>query len=785
MFNLFKMKRFSIIFLVCLTVNVLFGQQTQTVKGSVIDKDTKEPLIGASVMIKGTSLGVATDVDGKFKIINAPLGRQSISCTYVGYSTFEANNIIINSAKEVDLNIEMIEAVGMMQEVVISGKLKGNAPVNEMSMVSTRSFSVEETQRYAAAANDPGRMAMSFPGVQPSRDNRSDIVVRGNSGIGLGWRLEGIDIPNPNHFARIGSSGGGITIFSSSMLANSDFSTGAFSAEYGNAISGVFDMKFRKGNAEKREYTFKAGMLGLDLSTEGPFKKGGKSSYLVNYRYSTLGILNKLGLHLVGPRVDNAFQDLSFNLNFPSKNGKSIFNIWGIGGLSREFEDVTKGIENWKSFNDYKSYHFDTNMGAVGVAHTYILPNDAYIKTSIAAMGQRILQNDDTLTRSSIATRINDENYMEGRYCLSSFINKKFNPKITLKAGFTANQIFFDLKQEAINPNGSNYFTQLSTNGMLNTWSLQPYAQLRLRPNKDWTINVGLHSMIFGLNQKSKTIEPRVAIRYQISENQSLSLAYGKHSRFLPLGTYYYQANGKLPNLDLPLLKSHQVVLAHEFNFAKALKVHTELYYQNHFDVPVNGTWSILNTIVGFPNRELVAKGTGTNYGLDFSVEKAFEQGMFCLISASLFNSTYTDEGGKSHSTAFNSHFAANATIGKEWTMRKGAILQAGGRLLYNGGQRLTPLQQGVVINRYALNPPLDESLPFTDKVAAYFRPDARIALRKDKKKSAYTLALDIQNVINRRNIDALKRGYDPDKNEWIYRSQSSLTPLLSFQIDF
>jgi hypothetical protein len=780
------MKKISLLILILGLAYGLKAQAVQVVRGTVSDKDTKEPLIGASVVIKGSSLGVATDQDGNFKITGVPLGRQTIVCSYIGYATFEANNIIINSAKEAVFAIEMIEDIAMMQEVVVSGRPKGNAPVNEMSLVSTRSFSVEETQRFAAAANDPGRMATSFPGVQPSRDNRSDIIVRGNSGIGLGWRLEGIDIPNPNHFARIGSSGGGITIFSASMLANSDFSTGAFAAEYGNAISGVFDMKFRKGNTEKREYTFRAGMLGLDLATEGPFKKGGRASYLINYRYSTLGILNQLGLHLVGPRVDNTFQDLSLNLNFPSKNGKSIFNIWSIGGLSREFEDVTKGVENWKSFDDYKSYHFNTNMGAAGLAHTYILANDAYIKTSLAIMGQQIRQNDDTLTRTAIATRINDENYLEGRYALSSFINKKFSPRITLKTGFALNQMFFDLNQKSINPDGIGYFYQLSTSGQQSTWSLQPYAQLRLRPNEKWTLNIGLHSMLFGLNSHSKTIEPRLAIRYQLTENQHLSLALGRHSRILPLGTYYYQqSNGALPNIDLPLLKSHQIVLAHEINLAQSLKIHTELYYQHHFDVPVNGTWSILNTIVGFVNRDLVAKGTGTNYGLDISLEKTFEQGCFYLVSASLFSATYKDEYQKTHSTTFNSHFAANATIGKEWTLKRGAVLQVGGRLIYNGGQRLTPLQQGVVLNRYALNPPLDESRPFSEKVGAYFRPDARIALRKDKKKVAYTLALDIQNVMNRNNIDAIRREFDPDQNAWIYRQQSGLTPLASFQLDF
>lgn len=191
---------------------------------------------------------------------------------------------------------------------------------------------------------------VSLPGVQPSKDNENDVVIRGNSGAAIAWRLEGIDILNPNHFARKGSSGGGITIFSISVLGEADFSTGAFPAEYGNALAGVFDLRFRKGNKERREYTFRAGMLGLDLAAEGPFGSGTgnkRGSYLFNYRYSTLGILNEMGLHLVGERVSNNFQDLSFNIDFPVKNNKSRFNLWGLGGLSVEEEVAVENPEKW------------------------------------------------------------------------------------------------------------------------------------------------------------------------------------------------------------------------------------------------------------------------------------------------------------------------------------------------------------------------------------------------------------------------------------------------------
>jgi hypothetical protein len=372
---------------------------TQNLTGTVLDKDSRQPLVGATVSLREVSppVGGMTDEAGRF-VLRSPVGRVVVQCSYLGYETWVSDALIVNSARETNLQIELTEAAVKSTEVVITATRRGSDPINEASLLSTRSFSVDETQRYAASANDPGRMAMSFPGVQPSRDSRSDIIVRGNSGIGLLWRLEGIDIPNPNHFARRGSSGGGITIFSISMLANSDFSTGAFPAEYGNAYSGVFDVRLRKGNADKREYTFRAGMLGLDFSTEGPFRKGGGATYLVNYRYSTLGILNKLGLHLVGERVDNTFQDLSFNLHLPTKNKQHLFTIWGIGGLSHETENAVEDTADWKSYTDYFTRDFDTNMGAVGATHSVLLPGDAYLKTSVAAMGQYIDFVNDTLS---------------------------------------------------------------------------------------------------------------------------------------------------------------------------------------------------------------------------------------------------------------------------------------------------------------------------------------------------------------------------------------------------
>ncbi|MCB9233455.1 MAG: carboxypeptidase-like regulatory domain-containing protein, partial [Bacteroidia bacterium] len=311
---------------------------TQSIKGTVIDKDTRQPLAGATIMVTDQNpvMGVISDAEGAFFLANVPVGRHSLRCQFLGYEPFETDGIIISSVKELVMEIELIQASVSGQEVKVTAYKNLNDPVNDLAVVSSRSFSPEETSRYAGSVNDPGRMALSFPGVQQGRDDgENDIIIRGNSSVGMLWRLEGIDIPNPNHFARPGTSGGGITVFSAQVLGQSDFFSGGLPAEYGNALSGAMDVHFRKGNRTEREYRAKIGLLGMDFMAEGPFAKG-KSSYLVNYRYSTLGLLSSMGFYLVGERVTNNFQDLSFNLAFDGKSGKDFFTVFGIGGLSTE-----------------------------------------------------------------------------------------------------------------------------------------------------------------------------------------------------------------------------------------------------------------------------------------------------------------------------------------------------------------------------------------------------------------------------------------------------------------
>lgn len=772
-----------------LVLPFLLSAQTQIIRGTIYDEDTRQPLIGATILVPNleTAIGAVTDIDGNFEL-EVPVGRHRLEFQYLGYEPYVMEDAIVNSAKELVLSIGLVEGTILTEEIVVTARKRGNDPLNALAVVSTRSFSVEETQRYAASVNDPSRMALGFPGVQGNRDARSDIVIRGNAALGLLWRLEGIDIPNPNHFARRGSSGGGITIFSVSMLSNSDFSTGAFPAMYGNALSGVFDIQFRNGNMEQREYTFRAGMLGLDFSTEGPIRKG-KSSYLFNYRYYTLGILDAFDIRLVSERESNQFQDFSFKLNFNSTNGKHLTTVWGIGGVSDELNEAVEGVDKWETYTDYLTRDFDTDMGVVGVNHNYLIDDKSYLRTGLALMGQRILYRNDTLDQNLVATVLNDQLYTNSRLVLTSYYNRKLSAQASLRVGAIASQLYYDLHYRFLL--GDNYRTYLAEKG--NTTLLQPYANVRLRPHPRWTFNVGLHATYFSLNQTS-AIEPRLGAIYQFSDRTSFNFGYGLHSRIVPLGHYFIQVEddqGQIHQLnrDLDLMRAHHLVLAFNQLLGDHMRLRLEAYYQRLFSIPVSSdpasTFSLLNHIEGYAAKALVSEGTGSNYGLDVTFEQFFNQGTFFIVAGSIFSSTYEPLNGKTYDTRFNSGLAASLMGGKEWSVGPQATLQTGLRLLYTGGLRVTPVLLPQRDPEDPINPILDEANAFSQQVGSYFRPDLRVAYRRDNPNNAWYLALDVQNFISRKNDDSLDYDFDPNLQDWVFGFQGSLVPVLSFQIDF
>ena len=776
----------KILAVLCLfAFNPLHSQTlTQTVRGKVVDQVSRSPIPGATVMILGTDplIGVATDVDGDFKLSQVPLGTHALRVSFVGFKDLILPNVLVNSGKEVVLTLGLVEEVGQLDEVVVLSAEKERT-VNDMVTVSGRTFSVEETRKFAAAVNDPARMATSFSGVVGTDDGNNTISIRGNSPNGLLWRMEGIDIPSPNHFVNPGSSGGGISILSSQLLANSDFITSAFPAEYGNALGGVFDLSLRKGNNEKREFTLQAGFLGTDIAAEGPFAKNYKGSYLINYRYSTLSILSKIGVPL-GDFVTD-FQDLSFHFYLPAGK-KSSFSIFGFGGLSDQNGEAKKDSLIWESEGDRYSSRYFSNTGAIGIKHSYLIDQSNFLQTTLLASGHELGDDVVRLDNEYINQEWYYENFSNSKVTFSSVLNSKLSARSNLRSGVYLNQLYYNLQEQGRTAENEPLETSINSKG--STQSIQAFSQLNYRASERLTFNVGLHYLILVLNQ-SNSLEPRISASYELDEKQRISLGYGLHSQVQPLGTYFaeQEENGQiiLPNKELGLSKSHHVVLGYDRQLNPYLRMKVEGYYQQLFNIPIkpgeDQTYSILNQQWTFMTDPLVNDGFGRNYGAEFTLEQFTYKDLYFLFSASLYNSLYKTQENQWRNTRYNGNANLTLTIGKEYPLKKNRMLGLNLRSIYGGGLRATPidLEESISQNETVYK----ENEAFEDQNPAYFRTDLRASLKWNRPKSTSTLALDIQNTTNRKNI--FGSYFEPMKGEIVTAYQSPLIPVISYRIEF
>jgi hypothetical protein len=343
-----KMKK-PIIFLSYILLSIFFvtasNSPTATIRGTIIDRVSRTTLPGANIVLLNTNpfTGTSSNAEGKFRLENVNVGRVSLKVSFIGYKDVYLNNLTLNTGKELVLEIEMDENVITQKTVEIIANVDKSNTINKMTTVSARSFTVEETGRYAGSRNDVARMASNYAGIVGSNDARNDIIIRGNTPSGLLWRLEGVDIPNPNHWGALSATGGPVCILNNNVLSNSDFLTAAFPAEYGNAISGVFDLKMRNGNNEKHEFLGQIGFNGFELGAEGPINKKNGSSYLINARYSTLEAMEKLGADFGTGSGIPKYKDFSMKLNFP-KTKLGSFSVFALGGIS--------DIEMWDSRKD-------------------------------------------------------------------------------------------------------------------------------------------------------------------------------------------------------------------------------------------------------------------------------------------------------------------------------------------------------------------------------------------------------------------------------------------------
>ncbi|MBD3386009.1 TonB-dependent receptor [candidate division KSB1 bacterium] len=757
---------------------------TQVVKGRVVDAQTRAGLVGANVMVVGTELGAATDMQGDFRIERVPLGRHSLKIMYMGYQSRILPELLVNSGKQVEVTVALEEEILQGEEIIVTPEIDKNRPLNTMSTVSARSFSVEEAQRYAGGFDDPARLASSFAGITYGNAQDNAIIIRGNAPKGLLWRLEGIEIGNPNHFPDGNVLGGGLfTIFSSQLLADSDFMTGAFTAEYGNALSGVFDMKLRNGNSDRREWTMQTGLMGLDFAAEGPFSPNSNASYLMNYRYSTIGLLTDL--NAIDTDQELNYQDFSFKLNFPTLRAGT-FSLWGIGSSDRPVEVEQTDSTQWEHEWDRLKYEANFRVGATGLNHKYILGRSTFINSTVAFTAEDVgydlerLDDDLTLYPNEYIDSYN------GKLVLTSTLNHKFSPRLSTSSGFVWNHLFYDMKlKSTVDDVPKTYQTFVDEKG--NSRHLQAFTQAQVAFSNHLKVNAGLHLEYFLLN-KNTSLEPRLGLNWNINDHHLLSIGYGLHSQMENIRYYLAQrqtGNGvDRPNLNLGFTRAHHIILGYDFQISRNTRLKIEPYYQYLYDVPVRpgDFFSFINLKdERYLNDSLVNEGTGTNLGIDFTLEKFLSNQFYYLFTASLFDSKYKGGDGIERNSRYNRNVVVNALFGREFILKQNNIFGVNLRFTYMGGERISPvLRSASLAARRVI---YDESRAFEKSLNASKYLDITLTYRLNHRNITHTLVLQIKNCLSSANDYGYVYNYQ--KQELTRDRMAIVLPSISYKVEF
>jgi hypothetical protein len=752
---------------------VVLAQTTSTLSGRVTDATTSAPLAGATIQLflgDSSTIGGTTDASGAFRLTDVPTGIHSVRASFVGYAAAEIAEVWVRLGKEEVVSIALQRSVSEIAEV----EVRASAP-QRMNTLSAHTLTVEQSLRYPATFFDPARLAMSFAGVASTNDQANHFSVRGNGPASNAWLLEGAEIVNPNHLTNAGTasdyptlSGGGTTILSAQMLGTSRLLMGGLTAPYGNALGGLMDLQLRPGITTRQAFTMQAGLIGIDLSAEGPFRKGGKASYLINYRYSTLGLLSAMGVALGDEAI--TFQDLSFNVNLPIGD-RALFTLFGMGGNSSNRFDAKDSTE-WEFDKDSQNIDYTAKVGAAGGSFHLALGNNAVWRTTAV-----ISENDQERVAEDLATRrefvyIDKSSLRERKLSVVSYVRGASGARFTYQVGGSAMertiQKDLGIAEEVIG------------------WLIRPYAQGGFAITERLQAEVGLAYSHFTFNG-SEVVEPRIGMRYGMRSGRSVRVSAGQRGQLPNVQLFPVGPLGDiLDNGSVGMTRAQEVVLGYDHPFKPHLVLHAEAYVQRQLHVPVGEVVyfgpssaagaSLVNGWDDFYFWQLADRGTAITKGVELSLDHTFHNNFFYQLNGTWLDATYTDNNDKTYDSRWNTTAMGNLVLGREFVKQKETSKRTwgvNGRVNMTGGQRYTPLSDTLVA--------VPE--PWSAQYATYYRIDLRFYRKMERKGHTGMWSLDLLNVTNAQN--EAYRYYDQRKGEVVTKYQLGLIPNLSYRVEF
>ena len=743
--------------------------------GQVVEAGTLQPVPGASLsLLPGNiSLTAMTDSAGRFRMAAIPVGHYSLVVSAAGHNTVEVPELWLRAGKQEEQRLVLAPAANVLGSVTISAMAR-----QELQPLGVRTFTVEQSLRWPATFFDPARLVMALPGVAGINDQANHLSIRGNSPNANAWTLEGAEIVNPSHTGNAGTptdlptlSGGGVNILSAQMLGPSQLLTGVLPMNRDNALGGILDMHLRNGNMQEQEWTLQAGLLGIDVSTEGPIGKGGRSSYLANYRYSTVGLLGAMGVDLGDEAI--TFQDLAFHLALPAgKRGE--LRLFGLGGTSSNIFEAVHDTTTWKVDKDSRNIDYASSMGAVGASLRVPIGARSTLSTTVALSEIDQERSEERLTGNyAVGSRL-DADLSERKLAGTVQVEGGAGLRFRWAAGGSATE------RRLTSP----------LNSDLTGWLLRPWLNGRWSLGEHWQATAGIGLAHFTYTGQTAP-EPRFAVEWQMAHRQKIALAAGTRSQ-LPQWQSF-SANGwpLFMQEKIGLTRSQDAVLGYDRSITEKLNLHAEVYYQQLNDVPVEAAGLIFPSQTAFSmvnvwdeeaSVPLQSTGTASNMGVELGLVRHFADNLFWQVNAALYSSRYADAAGNEYSTRWDGHYLFNLFGGKEFKKVKEDRVRTwgvGGRANFMGGPWSPPLPAYTGMNGSVLYPG-DQNWV---QLSAYYRIDLRVYLRKDRKGRTGLWSVDLQNVTGAQN--AAFRYFDTRKGEVLTKYQLGLIPNLSYRIEF